>query len=289
MSSAIATAVARYQDQRTSHWRYSEMLGDPEVSMIEKELAGAPIVDVSAIHEKIRVEGAPLYVKGAARSPWPAVFFGMERDGLVLLYAASANDYKDAPPVEAWESEILHGDDWDAVGSAMYGVIIACTPSALEILTTSCFAFDHDGIMLDAFYEVKSEVLAERWEQGGSDIITHAMGTVTHALEFLNCRNVEIVEPKRSRAERRRIERTGKKVSVINVFGAGKSYRSKGSSEPSDEGVPLTSVRGHFAEYGPKYGKGKLFGKIEGRFWIPQHARGTGDEPVKQEFKIILE
>jgi hypothetical protein len=38
-------------------------------------------------------------------------------------------------------------------------------------------------------------------------------------------------------------------------------------------GVPLTSVVGHFARYGVD-GRGLLFGKYAGRFWIPQHARG---------------
>ena len=38
--------------------------------------------------------------------------------------------------------------------------------------------------------------------------------------------------------------------------------------------MPLTSVRGHFREYGDAYGKGLLFGKHEGRFFIPSFARG---------------
>jgi len=35
----------------------------------------------------------------------------------------------------------------------------------------------------------------------------------------------------------------------------------------------LHSVRGHWAQYGSE-GKGKLFGKYEGEFWIPSHERG---------------
>jgi hypothetical protein len=33
-------------------------------------------------------------------------------------------------------------------------------------------------------------------------------------------------------------------------------------------------VRGHFAEYGMN-GKGKLFGKVAGKFWVPAHYRGN--------------
>lgn len=91
------------------------------------------------------------------------------------------------------------------------------------------------------------------------------------ALNFLGCRNIELVEPQRPRGVRRRLERTGVRVQTLNVFPTGKSTRG---GPAAGGGVPLTSVRGHFATYGEKYGRGKLFGKLEGRFWIPQHARG---------------
>jgi hypothetical protein len=38
--------------------------------------------------------------------------------------------------------------------------------------------------------------------------------------------------------------------------------------------MPFHGVRGHVRDYGPKYGKGLLFGKYEGRFLIPPHTRG---------------
>jgi hypothetical protein len=40
--------------------------------------------------------------------------------------------------------------------------------------------------------------------------------------------------------------------------------------------APLTSVRGHFARYGVE-GRGLLFGKYAGKFWIPAHARDAGE------------
>lgn len=92
------------------------------------------------------------------------------------------------------------------------------------------------------------------------------------ALNFCNCRNVELVEPQRPRPEARRIARTGMQVHEINVFPTGKSVRSAAGERQG--GTPLTSVRGHFACYGPEYDRGLLFGRHSGRFWIPQHARG---------------
>lgn len=123
---------------------------------------------------------------------------------------------------------------------------------------------------------------------GGINHAEMAQAVLLKSLDFLNCRNVEIVEPSRPRAERRRIERTGQRIHTINVFPAGKTSRSRG--EPVNPGVPLTSVRGHFAHYGPKYDRALLFGKIEGRFWIPQFARGSKEfGEIEHDYKLRSE
>lgn len=100
------------------------------------------------------------------------------------------------------------------------------------------------------------------------------------SLNFLNCRNVELVEPERPRPERRRIARTGQRIYELSVFPVGRSSRSAGSGP--GQGVPLSSVRGHFSHYGDccpgmHDPRGLLFGKLTGRFWIPQHARGSAE------------
>lgn len=41
--------------------------------------------------------------------------------------------------------------------------------------------------------------------------------------------------------------------------------------------TPLHGVRRHCRRYGPKYGKGLLFGKYEGMFWIAPHTRGKAE------------
>lgn len=101
---------------------------------------------------------------------------------------------------------------------------------------------------------------------------------------FMNCRNVELVEPMRSRPVRRRLERQGLRISEIVVLPTGKMRRSDGLPTPGSS--PLTSVRGHFSEYGTN-GKGLLFGKYAGRFWVPQHARGdAANGEVRQTFRL---
>ncbi len=100
-------------------------------------------------------------------------------------------------------------------------------------------------------------------------------------LNFLNCRNVDLVEPTRPRAQSRRLARTGVQVYELTVFPAGRSTR-RGAGGGSGAGVPLASVRGHFAHYGDccpgaHEPRGLAFGRLEGRFWIPQHARGNAE------------
>jgi hypothetical protein len=63
----------------------------------------------------------------------------------------------------------------------------------------------------------------------------------------------------------------------------------KRAPQPESEGpaMPSHDVRGHWVEYGPEYGKGKLFGKLSGRFWVPAHARGSADTgEVVKDYKI---
>lgn len=92
------------------------------------------------------------------------------------------------------------------------------------------------------------------------------------SLNFLNCSNVDVAIPARPRAETRRIARTGVEVHTISVYPPGKATRT--TSTETALGAPLRSVRGHFAHYGPDYHRGLLFGKLAGRFWIPQRAVG---------------
>lgn len=108
------------------------------------------------------------------------------------------------------------------------------------------------------------------------------------SLNFLNCRNVEIAIPKRKKNIARRLEQSNTKLHTITVKSVSKSSRGNYSSSEGVE-LPLHTVRGHFAEYGPKYGKGKLFGRLEGRFWIPQHGRGVEEKgKITKNFRLEL-
>jgi hypothetical protein len=132
------------------------------------------------------------------------------------------------------------------------------------------YALYEDGQPADlGFIQLLSNMPAADWD------ITQL--TLLGALNFLNCVNIDVDEPARPRPERRRIARTGITVKTLVVHPVGRR-------RPGTRGTPLdpaetaqSKVRGHFAHYGDRYGKGKLFGKYEGKFWVPPHVRGSAE------------
>lgn len=112
--------------------------------------------------------------------------------------------------------------------------------------------------------------------------------TLGASLNFLNASNIGVAEPTRPRAERRRLDRTGVKVQTIVVRppGRGRAPRDTAARPISDFETPLTDVRGHFGHYGPKYGKGLLFGRIEGKIWFNGYVRGTGDDSSPRDYRL---
>ncbi len=106
------------------------------------------------------------------------------------------------------------------------------------------------------------------------------------AFSFANCSNVETVEvtapAKLQRARIRREKMPLVSYRVINILplSKAKSGPRVRTVESDGQGVALHIRRGHFAHYGPKYGRGKLFGRLEGQFWIPQAAVGSLDAGV---------
>jgi len=111
--------------------------------------------------------------------------------------------------------------------------------------------------------------------------------TLTASLNFLNCSNVSTAEPPRPRPERRRIARTGVQVQSIVVRPPGRrSGMGAGNARPLEAcETALSPVRGHFVHYGEQYGRGLLFGRYPGKFWVPDHVRGAG-EPTIRDYRL---
>ena len=255
----------------------------------------ASVIDISSIY-KTQVVGKSYQLyedHPCVLPPWLTSLFAYENAfGNVQVLLSVGAHYPDGVTEEVSKWETAEPIDWGDVAWTSDHLLFLGGMTAKGPIETQgplfCWqiAMDKIGTPLDIHWvDLSPAVDIDDPERSTTDIWTPALVATLRTLNFLNCRNIDIIEPKRERHERKRIERLGVRIYNINVFPIGKSYRSKG--ERTNIGVPLTSVRGHFAHYGPEYGRALLFGKYSGRFWIPQHARGS-EEHGRSEHDYTL-
>jgi hypothetical protein len=252
---------------------------DKRIHELALQLVMHPVVvDATAIYHSLVAKDEPIHMyedHPCIAPPWEeaAICYENEHGNVIVMHASVMPFDPEKPP---WDDMAdTHTIDWGRVKWRVDTFVWLGGRSKIQggAFGTSGpvhmwqFAIYADGepadlhwVHLTPEYEMKS------WD------MAHLV--LLGALNFMNCRNVALVEPKRERHEAKRIARTGVSVHTINVFPTGVSARSAAEKGEST-GTPLTSVRGHFACYGPEYDRGLLFGKYAGRFWIAPHARGS--------------
>jgi len=269
-------------------------------------LAGwATVVDATEVWKRWMAdsEGRLVYETHRICPPWQnALVCYVNSFNNVYVLSLRAIDMKDdtgndewasakRDMVEQWDSMAdTHVIDWSQVrwvmhvalyvggmtNSAPFGPTMAPTAGPMHVWRLAIYP---DGEIADInWIQVRPESV-DTWDT--------AMMVLLDTLNMCNCVNVEVVEPSRSRPERRRLSRTGVTVTEIHVKPTSRSYRGIGTPLSQIPSSPLSSVRGHFAEYGEKYGKGLLFGKYSGRFWIPQHIRGSEIIGVSEQEYLV--
>lgn len=252
-----------------------------DTTPMEQLLRSATPVNVTPIHDDVLANnrGLLVYEESIVRPPWDNVVYAhvahLERALVYLAHVVTLDNTIGGPfePELRWEStEADHVIDWDAVRYISTCSVYAWRPGDPGVtgpLHWWKWCATDDGVMEDLY----EQYLSDRVER---DVFTNNLLAVLHSLTFLNCRNVTLVEPNRPRAQRRRLDRAGVRLSEIHVFPSGVTVRGR-TMPVGAGGKPLHSVRGHVARYGPRWGRGLLFGKHEGEFWVPQHARGSSD------------
>lgn len=256
-------------------------------------VAGTPVVDATAIFRSLVDDGKEfdLYGNNVA-PPWSQAVIGFHNlYGNVMLLDVYETD---TDAVDQWQP--ADGDDSTApdkrgTHTIEWGKVQSVLHASLwlggRVKTGDAFPTTGPFHVWRIPIYPGGEMADVRWhqlEETSEEITNSAIMVLLATFNFLNCRNVTLVEPHRPRAMQRRIARHGFRVSELSVTPMGASVRS----DPSGNHItlPLHSVRGHFAEYG-KNGKGLLFGKYAGRFWVPQHARGSSEVGVvSQEFTL---
>lgn len=261
-----------------------------------------PVVDCSAVFRSIvdSNKSIDLYGDHVVAPPWDAATFAYENAfgnvHVIVMHVWEESEDHPIPDSVRWKNE-EESFSWDEVrwiltgtlfmGGKAGGGVEGMNGVSIPIATRGPMhmwrlAVRADGTMADL-----------RWFQMLDNIdpestFDNPMITWLKAMTLANCSNIIVAEPERPRSERRRIERTGVRVSEIHIRPFGRAYRGNKAIRLEAGDTPLSSVRGHFANYGPKYGRGLLFGKYEGRFWIPQHVRGTA-EAGEVEHSYVVE
>jgi hypothetical protein len=104
------------------------------------------------------------------------------------------------------------------------------------------------------------------------------------AFAMCHCKNVSVIAEPISRQVRRWAERHRQKVFEHHRIVIEPMHqtlrREAGLAQHGDVFKAMHICRGHFGRYGDQFQTGKLFGKYEGQFWIPQHVRGKLDRGI---------
>jgi hypothetical protein len=275
----IAEVVADIRAKRVR--RHS----DPAITalLLDRAVEPQPVVDATAIYASLMDRAVTVGVNmyedfPSTVSPWEeALVAYVNSHGSVMVLQVHQESWDESL---RWETD--NPVDWDRVrwlvesslwvgGKDGTGKAVA-TQGPVRLLRHAVYG---DGSPADMHWVSLTG--------GGDNPSVWEMPTVVlnASLNFLACKNVEVAEPKRPFPVRQRLRKTRVQVQTIVVRPPGKRHLSaKGVRVVDALDTPLTSVRGHFAQYGIG-GRGLLFGKLAGKFWIPAHVRGQGDSEVK--------
>lgn len=265
MSASSAKAVARVvADVIAGDYRQPDGLKG-RIGQIAAESVTAPVVvDATGIYESITAEERAIHLyedHPCVAPPWTesAICYRNEFGNIIVMHAAAIEEsaplWEHASPLDGTLKWVISVSFF--IGGRSGDTLFETTGPAHWV---GVAVYD-DGRPADIHWRhLVPKYPRENWDT--------AMLVLLGSLNFLNATNVEVVEADCTPRERRRIARTGVKVHTINVFPPGRRRA------PGDKGTPIgataaSPVRGHFAHYGEKYGRGLLFGKYEGKFWIP--------------------
>lgn len=303
---AIAKVVTDVRHERVLNPNYPFIPDLPQIEEARRDLRkhhhdliattaaaaiDAPVVDVTAVFDQIMADHrqVDLYADHKAAPPWVTALLSYvnEHGNVHILHLLSVDkeDSEDWEGLNRWETE--NPVDWDRVrwvldvslfigGRGKNNTVYVETVGPMYAWQIAVYP---DGALADIHW-------FEMFKHGnGADIHTNPMLVLLRTLDMLNSVNVHVCEPDRPRAQARRLERTGIRISEIHIRPLSRSYKGKGTPLSAD--LPLHGVRGHPVLFGPKYGRGLLFGKYEGRYWVRPHQRGNPGSGTSEQRYVV--
>lgn len=276
--------------------RFVQVVDDRLHRLMLNQVVGVPstpVIDASSVfHDYMARESFSVYEDHPCiRPPWTHAWVGY-KNGHGNINVALVVDIANRPD---WETE---NDTSTAIGFLAVFVFCGgrCDGGKKAIPTFGPInhyriAYDKDGAPLDVNWVRLTRTKGlEALNEENFDLdwpLWMVLGTYT----LLNCSNITLVENRPTdRASRRRQDRLGIIESTIHIRPNATRRHSAGSAD--GEPVRLHSVRGHVSHYGACCGdshpaRGLLFGRITGRVWVPQHARGINEiGETKQTFVV---
>jgi hypothetical protein len=235
--------------------------------MIERDpaTASATVIDATGVDVAGWVRQADMDALSSlvVAPPWPLAVIG-----IVTPSGAGGLTVLMAEPVASTPTGESRG--WDV------GVVAWAFPppgqalrQQVSPLAEAAFLVNADGTVGDFQHP----------DSADPHVVASTLLDALYVLNLCNCSNVEVMEPTgRPRAQRRRLERIGVCVQEIHIRppGSGRRAVPRRLADVLAVSGGAAAVRGHFATYGAE-GRGLLFGRYAGRFWIPPHVRGAGE------------
>lgn len=163
--------------------------------------------------------------------------------------------------------------------------------SQLVFIGTITVLLNEQGVYDVAAFTDNLEVCSNVPKEAVSHIVDTCALYAYTTFALCHCRNAQICPAPVSRQVRRWAERHKEPVfehHIIQISGKSPLRMSNSSGHRETQSLrPLHTCRGHFAHYGAQWNTGKLFGKIEGRFYIDDHERGSLQQGViTKDYKV---
>lgn len=182
----------------------------------------------------------------------------------------------------------------EKIEDGTHNLVCTCfggTPNHIFLVGAAKFSISPSGKPIAPIQAHANEDTFEKFgekETGGA--ILGCAGIVCDILQLLSCKNVSLQSIENdvhsvysaNRKYGKRSDNYRYHILVVRPPGAHKD------SPAQEIGVmPRHMCRGHFAEYGPEFGKGLLFGRLSGRFYVPPHLKGNPDNGIiEKDYQI---
>jgi hypothetical protein len=248
-------------------------------TMARDAVASVPAIDITNVYRLTEEIGVDLKKLGCIRPRWDACWMELRLpprigvEGFAALISTTE---------EGFDISMFASSDGDVIGPTQDWKV----------------ALDEDGAVAGAEEQLlpgqeKRISSATAYPSGRVRLEQNIFAPFHMALALLHCKNVELETSKPAAPlSKKWKKKTGNALvewTNVVVQVPGRVVRRAPGVQHAESDQRLHIVQGHFSEYGERYGKGKLFGRLEGRYWVPSHVRGNAEVgTLAHDYKLVV-